>query len=153
MSARVRLLSILPAGLTGANLGVISFLLLGLLSERLPKAWELHMFGDFIVVPCAVFLVSFALVYRRTAAQDFGANALKWFFGALGTSVLACGIGIVVFAVAQKMLPRRWFSRGGDWDFDPLIEMIAFSLACALAGFWLVYRRSWRAQAHPGPTS
>jgi hypothetical protein len=150
MSGRVRLLSILAAGFTSANLGIITLMLLGLVSERLPAVWHRGMYGCFVLVPigisCAVFLTGFALAYRRTAKES-QTNGVKWFFGGLGSSAVALAIGMTAFTIAQLGLPRRWFSRGGDWNFDPMIEAIAFGLACALAGFWLVYRRAFIARS------
>ncbi len=154
MTPRHQVLSLLAAAYTGFCLGVLTFLLLGLLSERVPKTWEQAMFGNralpVIALSLVVFVAGSVLAYRWAVAQDTAANEGQWFFGALGSSVVAGGAGMLAFALAHEVLPRRWFSRGGDWDFDPLLEVLAFGLMCALAGFWWVYGR---ALAPPGTCS
>jgi len=53
-------------------------------------------------------------------------------------------LGAIVFSLAHKWLPRGWFSSGGDWDIDPLLEMIGSGLLASLVTFWVIYSRSWR---------
>ncbi len=143
---RHRILSSLAAAFTGVCVGVVTFLLLGLLSERVPKAWEHVIIGDraqpalglslLALVAAAVF------AYRWAAARNAASNEGRWFAGAVAGSVAAGAGGRAVLAIAHEALPRRWFSRGGDWDFDPGLEMVAFGAMCMIAAFWLVYRRA-----------
>ena len=147
MSTGSRLPLPLAAAFSATDLGLFTFLLLGLLSERLPMQYQTHwpLVTILLGASAVVCVASFVLIYRWTVPhRETQSRGLRWLLGGLLSAGVAFGIGFVLFAVAHEVLPRRWFSRGGDWDFDPLIEMVGFGLLCALAGFWLVYRRGWR---------
>lgn len=152
MTPRTRIVSLLAAAYTAAILAVLAFLALGLASERLPWAWQRSsgLLPVLIGAPALLLVFGFVAIYRRAVPPEAPKPpSLRRFFAAFAVSLLAFGLGAVVFSFAHELLPRRWFSRGGDWDFDPLLEMLASGLVFALLGFWPVFRGRRRSAVLP----
>jgi hypothetical protein len=149
---RARSLSLFAAVFTGVDLALVCYLVLGLISERVFSAWADALFKNHaavaLVICAGVFAATVWVVLRwtnrRSAAPDVG----RRFLLALGGAIGGAAAGGALFRVAYHFLPWNWFSRGGEWNVDPLAEMISAMLAGAVVMFWVVFRRGWRKSLH-----
>lgn len=147
MPDRNQITLIIAAAYSAVISALLSFLITGLTIDRFPRDQQQALTKLLVAVPCVVLVAGLALAYRLT--RDWSSVQTrpgKWLMHGFAASAAGFMAGVVLFSLALKWLPRRWFSRGGDWDFDPLIETVAFGLTPALIGFWWVYGRSRRPQ-------
>jgi hypothetical protein len=145
MNTPGRVVSVVAAMFTATNAALVCFLVLGLVSERVPKQWAALLFGGNapvgVAISLGVLVLTLVLVLRHIDWSSLGPDSLKGLLFALVGSLVGLLAGATVFGVAYHFLPRQFFSRGGDWDFDPLIEAVIAAIVGATILFWVIFRR------------